>query len=504
MSGSEEIKVGDKQADALLKEFINKKDGKILGMQIPEPFASMATFFLPRIKGKISSIGEEPVRNAVTNLLTSAKVNPELAAKIGQFSGRGFAYGFPYITNIFDLYDTSSIHRENKHKLHQKLEPLLNANIAAKNEGILGSVKGIFSEAYAGNKMLEGAFGVISDNTYHNLKRDACSLGSTAVNNVATYLKPDDGQSASQAANDPEKKFLGIDRESAYKFLNDYGTEISGALEAGAKATMKRPDPMKIIQDRSLGSVFYIQEYMRTHEIGSVGNNPSKQEISQINAKVIEAFQKFQGEEKHGAIPSHRMNEVANQITEQLVYGDMHPLSLINIIGNQSLLNESKNGLVNSEIVQEVIAKEIAIFSKGATVNVTEFMSELNYTIDDVKHDINSGDKDRAALVTILHPESVLLAAGMKKTEINELRGHISNRALADMLSVVIDDLAQQPNRDLQDKGYSKDAIGFIHQLAGQPDEVFNAIENNITRESLLMPLLQLSSELSRLRHHSL
>jgi len=182
----------------------------------------------------------------------------------------------------------------------------------------------------------------------------------------------------------------------------------------------------------------------------------------------------------------------------------MHPLSLINIIGNQSLLNESKNGLVNSEIVQEVIAKEIAIFSKGATVNVTEFMSELNYTIDDVKHDINSGDKDRAALVTILHPESVLLAAGMKKTEINELRGHISNRALADMLSVVIDDLAQQPNRDLQDKGYSKDAIGFIHQLAGQPDEVFNAIENNITRESLLMPLLQLSSELSRLRHHSL
>ena len=471
-------KIDKEQADMLLSAAFNSDDGTVFGFQMPEPFLSFFTAFKQDINDFLTKTGAPTIKNAVTKMAIAAKVSPELAEKIGDYSGIGFAHGLPYLSNIFDFRKVAKDHKDNKKWLDDQLSTFINAH-SPKNEGIIGNITGMFSGGYAGNKMLDTANGFIANNTKQKLSRESVKLLPNLINNRTTYIR-EKIESSGVVDESGEKSESNLDigkHEKELKFLTGWGNKIAGVLGIGINKMMKSESPKNLINKSSLGMVLKIQEYMRQNEIGERGS-PSNSEVSQITNMVANVFQQFQKEQGHPAIPSHRMNELAKQISEELVFGDMQPLSLIDLIGKETLLNEQKNGVVNSERAKDIISAEIAIFSKGSTVNVTEFMGEQNHELEDIKSHLASENKDMRAMVTILYPQSVLVAAGLKPQEISELRDHLSNEVIASMFSVVIDDLAQRPKLELQDMGFSTEAINSVRRYKDRPEEIAEVIAN--------------------------
>ena len=467
--------IGKDNAEQITRQLVNEKDKTIFGIQVDPVLFYTLNPFVPRIKNIISHTGEPYIKSSVVSLALAAKVPEATAQKVGEVAGRAFTYVFPYIPNLIDLKKTASIHKKNKEWLDDEIKVIIDAH-SNKGEGIIGNITNVFSGGYS-NKMVDYAYGIISSDTTHNIKKDFLRMAPNLVNNAYSYaeekIKSIDGESEGQVVT-PNNE---VDRyKKALKFL-DIGKEVAGGLDTAADKLMERESPKSFISKSSLGMVLRLKEYMRQHEIDG-SRTTSNSEISQVTNMVAATFQQFQKEQGNPAIPSHRMNELARQITDELVFGDMQPLSLIDLIGKENLLNEQKNGVVNSEKAKDVISAEIAIFSKGSTVNVNEFMGEQNHELEDIKSHLASENKDMRAIVTILYPQSVLVAAGLKPQEISELRDHLSNEVIASMFSVVIDDLAQKPKLELQDMGFSTEAINLVKRYKDRPEDISELIAN--------------------------
>lgn len=426
-------------AASSLGRVVKSNDGRVLGMKMPEPFPSLWDVFSGRALQALSDGGGKTAGKLV------AKATHSEAA--GKATENAITYGIPHIPQAVQLGGIARRHKENRSIVLEPLAPLLAAN--------KGSAGKHFDSGYSGNKMVEYALGKVTADTYQGLKGVAVDSTTAIVNNATSYLK--------RAENPSEKG------QKALGFINNgWGNDLVGTARLGIKKTIKNIDVEQVVGETSLGKVRDLAEDIRV-DLGSSHGAASASAVQAVAEKVENIFETYQKEQGHKHIPTHRMREVSTMLAEQLVSGDLHALSLVNIIGKEQLLTDKKDGFVSSEKIAGVVKKELEIFSKDSAITSQDFLDGKSFSLDDIKTHLQSKDKDERALVAILVPESVALEAGAKKEELKDYREHISAKLQEGIFAAVVNGLATQSDEQLSKKGLSDEAIAFVrdHQEQG-------------------------------------
>lgn len=456
---------------------VDKKSGKIFGfIPLPEPLSSIAVTIIPRAIQAISEGGKPYIEKALSAFALSLKMPDEQAKKIGRSGATAFAYAIPFLGNASEFISTLRQSRKNEKDLHKLVSPAL-----PRNSG-LSRIFG--NSSTSGNKMVAYARGVIKKDTSRNLNMNTASLAPSVLNSYITRIN-DSIKSLRRGSGTPSP--TGEARstddlikalEKRHSMLKDYGLLVAGGLNTGVQKAGSLPDPMKTIREKtSLGTVLALQEYMRT--CGVDCKKLSESTIEKIQKQVVEAFQQFQHEQGRGAIPSHSMNEVAGFITQHLVHGDLSALSLINIIGKEELLNKTKLEFTSAEHIQEVIEKETRAFPRSATIDVPKFLEGKSFTLQDISTHARSRDAEERKITAWLFPTGVLLRAGMKKEEIYKQRDAVTPSEIANLFTVVANEIENLSEADLK-KAYEfgPEINKFIVQCAQDPKAIDFALQS--------------------------
>ncbi|MEI7670177.1 MAG: hypothetical protein WCJ33_08855 [Pseudomonadota bacterium] len=407
----------DKQADQVAKVIL--QDGKLLGISIPKPVEAVISPFVADAKKYIANFGGETVKKWLGVGLERINVanHQNIANALGDIVG----YILPYVENGINAISYANKHKKNYDELIVKpLATLMKANIESENSNnLMNGVAKIFGKnGLEGNGMYEFAVRAINKSTMDSFQNEGFRMIPNVVTNYGQYLEGE----LRYAQEIPEERAKNLNGQ--IEFINNFGNKIAGGLGGLAGQLTKNPDPKNIIDNSSLGIVFEIQRYMHRGSIGVSNKNVESNQVNDIAKEIEKAFQAFQKEQGKEAIPTLKVKAAARVIANELANGEMHPLSLINIIGKGRLLKPSKIDLIEDDEehskLKEIITDEVKILSKGSEVNVKEFIEKQNYTIDDVKSHISSSDEYERAVAVILHPESVLIAAGMKKDEMKK------------------------------------------------------------------------------------
>jgi len=458
-------RLGNKAANRLV-DGVMSKDGRVLGglMQVPESLAVVIRGLQPIIKEKLADVSEKPVATAVTAIAKAAHVSDATAHKAGDMTAKVVKnVVLPYVDNIGDVGTSVKIHREKRKALLAELAPLLNANMEAKKgKGVVGAITGVFDRGYSDNKMVEAGLKAITDETYANLTKDAVNTIPSVVVNYTQHLK---GRLETATANNDQAEVASINKSLENNKLWLGGAGVS-AEELGKHLANKSDDKFS---QTSLNKVRELQEYIRGNNLDGLDRLVSDSAVAQVADRVADIFQTYQKEQGHKAIPSHRLKDVSQAIAEELVGGELHALSLVNIIGKDRLLTESKDGLASADKVKTVLKDEISHFSKASTITAQEYLDGAGYTMDDVKAHLSSKDKDVRAMVAVLHPDSVLLEAGAKKDEIKEMRSHVSKKMMEGVYSAVLNGLNQQSAEQLETLGLDRRDMKYLEEHEGQP-----------------------------------
>jgi hypothetical protein len=451
--------LGDDHAEQLAGAVVSK-DGDVLGglFKLPKPLRIMFQLFLPDVKEKISKIGGAQVTKLVEAGAEALHVPAAEAQKIAKGAGLATAYIVPYIDNIGDLNKTRKIHDENKKALLADLAPLLVANRTCEKKGITG---GRWSSGYEGNRMIERAMQAVNSITYHNLATDATNAISNATVNYTTHIE--NKLAAAKTATDGKAV---AHLEKTLTNLDNWGRKAGGAVQMGAQEYAQSGELKETIGKLSFGGVLEIRDYLHSNELDGVKKSGENDyHVDEVARMVESTFKQFQQEGGNRPLPSQRLHDVSTKLAKQLVDGDMSYLSLFNIIGKGELLNDKQNGFVGNEKIEHILRKETGMLNKSTTLDVDDFLSKNNYTSDDLKGRLQTKDVDERALVVMLNPEPVLLKAGMKKEEIDQLRSHGAERVVEKMIVPMIASLSAIPEEELRKKGYDDEDLALLRNL---------------------------------------
>ncbi|HEU5046746.1 MAG TPA: hypothetical protein VFT64_02780 [Rickettsiales bacterium] len=492
-----------------LKKVLLNQDGEIFGLiKVPATLASALNFVLPRIMQGITQKTKPFVTKGTTALASSLlSAPPDQAQRIGELTGRGFEFTFPYLRNISEFIGTGKKGRQQNATLNNWLAPIAQANKAS------GNSSGLFNNGFSGNKMVASARGIINSSTRRNLMINTTGLSSTLMQNVTAEMGQNIArdQSASPRKGNADKDSVSASSDKlearirTHKMLDTYGTLVTGALEQSIKATTAPPDPLKVIDGTSLGMVRKLVDFMRTEGVDCQKIDDHK--VGQIADKVKDIFQKFQKEQGRGEIPSHSMKEVADIVAQHLVRGDLSPLSLINIIGKEELLDKTKLEFVSQDKINEVLVKETQILPRSATINVQAFLNTQVYGLGDVANHVKSSDKDERALASIVLPTGVLMKAGMKKADIFKQREQLTSSDMGNIFTVIANSLETLSAADLQKNyGFTADTNKFIVRHAQEgpidytqmsPDER-NTVKHIIASVTMGLPSAKVQEIIAR------
>lgn len=467
-------------AEAISGGFVSKS-GTVLGglIRLPESLALVVNAAQPWLIDELTKVGADPVKKGATAAARALKVaNPD---KVGEFAGKAATMALPYTLNIGDVITTSKMHVERRREILKEVAPLLSANKEAnRSGGVVGSVRSIFDNGYSDNNMIATALKAVKDETYTKLTEDATKLIPSIANNYSAAMRDkvqhaehkhydalqmDDGRERDLAIASTSAA-LGAIKEKANKA--SLAVNSSGIVTEGLKKYVARDDGDRVA-GTSFGKVLQLKEYIRGNALDAEDRMASNSAVEQVADRVADIFQSYQKEQGHKAIPSHRLKDVSQVLAEELVGGELHALSLVNIIGKDKLLTEGKDGLVSAEKVKAVLKEEVSHFSKSSTITAQEFLDGAGYSLDDVKAHLASKDKDVRALVAVLHPDSVLLEAGAKKDDIKEMRSHVSRKMAEGVYSAVLNGLNAQSADQLEALGLDRRDLKYLEEHEGQP-----------------------------------
>ena len=492
---AEDTTLGTQKATELVSTLM--KDNKLLGfIEIPQEFNLVASTVLQIAISKISEVGSKHISTAVETLALSLSGDKNTAQSVGDAAGNIFAYGLPYFRNVLDVVGTVRDHKDHYDTLVDKVAPLLKANIEAEHKGMTGNITKMFKAGYEGNAMLEHAVHLVNDSTWSKAKGDIIGAIPTMVSNYTTSVRNEidvlqTSVPLSRIETDlpdmlPDTRLA--DLQSKLKRMQEFQIEgLSAGIASGITSKIAKPNPIEHIRDNtSLGKVLEIQEFMRLRSIGKPDNMASNTECSDIAKKIEETFNRFQAEQEKPLIPEKTLKAVSAELAKELAYGDLEALSLINIIGKGSLYRNDKKDDLDSSKIPDVIAQEVTKLSKSANVNVSEFLAQASYSIEDISNRVKSADATEKKMLAMLFPESVLEAGGMKKEEIHELNVKSGKEILSAASEVIITEMAKKDNRELSDMGLAPDAIHFIRECEHNPQHLHNALQSPPHKEAVL------------------
>jgi len=467
--------LGEEHAQKILSGIVNDK-GYVAGLfRLPEPFFTMYKVAEPRIQQWLAEAGEPRISSAARAAAIALKIpNPDT---MGQWAGYLFKKGFPFLTDIGNVWRTGQIHRENKKQVLEELAPLLAANKNQNSGGVVGGITNLFLGGYEGNEMVQYALKLVTKETYKNLTQNAASIIPRSVQLYGQHINEQLKAAGKMGAENQPANIEELQKKA--DFVENWGLPLSGAMEQGAAKAIKGASCHSLIRQSSLGVVMDLKEYVRQQELDRPEAQGDRYQLTHVAELVEEAFQRAQKEQGRHVIPTKRMKDAARLIAEELVNGNMQVLSLVNIIGKKELLNSKGDGLISDDKIRDALAKEMDIYSKGSAIDVDAFMKELNYSLDDIKRHLQSKDKDEQALVVLLHPDAVLIAAGMKKEDIAEYRKHISGRMADGVFGTLIDNLGSKyDNAGLEEMGFDRQSIQFIRSHEGDPQAIAYALKD--------------------------
>ncbi len=451
----------EQQAESLMGA-IQSSNGRVLGIKLPEPFPSLWDVFSGRALQFISDSGGKAAGDFVASATRSGAA--------GRAVELGLTYGLPHVPQAVGLAMLAKEHKANRAVVLDPLESLLKANISADQ-------KMLFNNGYSGNKMVEYALGRVTEGTYQGLKFLAVDSVTAVKNNATSFLDKKNDELSNK-----EQKALGL-------LQSDWSNDLVGTARLGIKKTLKSINVEEALDNTSLGKVYGLEEIIRRGGLDSPNTVASSEDVNAVAEKVSEIFQAYQKEQKHRHIPTHRLQEVSKAIAKELIEGDLHALSLVNLVGNERLLNDKKDGLVSGEKLAEVITKEIKTFSKNSAITSEDFLKNHDtFTLDDIKAHIQSKDVDERALTAVLVPESVLMETGVKKETIEAWKKHLSAKMQEAVFGAVVTGLAQQSDEQLAEKKFSREAVMFIreHDQSQQGAEsIEHAMKTRATAEAV-------------------
>jgi hypothetical protein len=498
----ENTALSDDDTDELKKTLVDAK-GRVLGIiPLPEPLLIVWDIFSNTINSWLSKAAEVPVRNGVTKLAAQIPIDTirNNAETIGYATGRGVAYAIPYLEVIRGFFDVGRVHKENTEGLLKPFAQLFAANKAAGGNGLVDNVTGgLLRTGYENNKMVARARAIVKTHTYSALNKAAINAAPAILNTYESHLRGEKGkleQDNTPTRNEDgeiETPAVGTDSERLENInkklgqIETYGNKVSGALKAGAKKLASPPDIDATYSKTSLFAVEKLEEYMRVNDLLGLKSNASDEQFANVTRRVANIFQTFQKEERYAAIPSRALNETAEIITAHLLEGNMHPLTLANVVGQELLLTDKKSG-IKKDRIEAIIKQQVNILSKGSAISSDDFFQDKNYALDEVKMHLASKDPQERALVILMvgNADNVLKDAGLNKKQIEELRATLTEKVAGDLLVNIINGLSESSNRELDEMGLDREAIKFIRTHEGNPKSIRSALKDAGERQSML------------------
>lgn len=214
-------------------------------------------------------------------------------------------------------------------------------------------------------------------------------------------------------------------------------------------------------------------------------NSGSVSGRSDITEDVIAIFNQNEidrGRSGIGAAMLEKLRPLAERIGEVVAHGELDPLSLVNFVGEGKVVNRRR--FVKEEQLEKIIDEQRAVFGSHEKTPLDEFLADFQnptMILQAVKDNLHSLEGREKAVFASLFSDDVLLASGIAKKEIAQLRKDGHDQMFEFIKSSALE-LAKKDPEELKSYGLSDkqiEAVAALNELliSGNEKEVKSTVD---------------------------
>lgn len=186
--------------------------------------------------------------------------------------------------------------------------------------------------------------------------------------------------------------------------------------------------------------------------------------------KILDTHQENMGQPHIGKRFDEKMDYACKEIARAITEGRMHPMALVNLVGERKVVKEMGKHIASREEVTQALDEQIKLMPAKFAVDAEEYITEAAVTEKDIKHAVDTlPEKDRAFFVSLL-PEEVAKKVGVKDEEI-KVAHDMARDGFAEHLAQAALDLATLSDEKLKEAKLSEAEIKLIREIAPQAKE---------------------------------
>ena len=486
---------------------IDKKSGDILGglvnVPIPRELAGLVDsavdyandFVAPRLEQGVEAVARGSMSPFV-------KDSDKLDRRI-KLASTVAGYGFSQIKTLIAYYKSTTGFRKEFTQTAQKLDRVFRAN--DQMGGVLGVMK-------SDNKVIANARKKVSNNFGKSVSIDTISILKSLPLSMAKKLRDDEKKGIEEGfvhkipglgkSEEDKRKIARADElrikkiQDKKNFSNKDSNELSKLLREIPSAKDQEDKikkfgiPLanltgKVLEDNVAKKLFpegssYMAYDMIMHlselskkerGVQSVADKSVKAhgkavfntEVS-IERYVREIFQQHlrdSGFEEIGERRLEKLDEMVAPIADAIKKGDLDPLALVNLVGDEKLLGEQGTFMASERAAMAEVEHQLKILPYKETYGVKKFYSDYAYTKDDMRQILaNLKGEEKSFFVSVM-PDDVLIAAGMKQKEIIETRATYK-KTLCEKAVNMVTELGKMDKETLEKLNLTDSEIKYI------------------------------------------
>ncbi len=206
---------------------------------------------------------------------------------------------------------------------------------------------------------------------------------------------------------------------------------------------------------------------------------------SDITDDIIAIFNQNEidrGRSGIGVAMLEKLRPLAERIGEVVAHGELDPLALVNFVGEGKVIN--KRRFVKEEQLEKIIDEQRAVFGSHEKTPLDEFLADFQnptMILQAVKDNLHSLEGREKAVFASLFSDDVLLASGIAKKEIAQLRKDGHDQMFEFIKSSTLE-LAKKDSEELKSYGLSDkqiEAVTALNELliSGNEKEVKSTVD---------------------------
>lgn len=181
---------------------------------------------------------------------------------------------------------------------------------------------------------------------------------------------------------------------------------------------------------------------------------------------IFNTHQKNMGQPEIGKRFKKDFEYACKEIAEAITEGRMHPMSMVNLVGERSIVSDQGKHIATKEEVAHAIEEQIKRRPPKYAVDADKYIAEATVGTEDLKQELDKKSGAAKAFFIESMPEEVAKKVGANDATIKEAHDMMENGEYARTLAKSVLDLATLSDEQLETGKLSKEQIKLIRETA--------------------------------------